>query len=37
MEIYMKLSMMWTVDENIEEVWCVVKSGWKYIGIKFSE
>jgi len=30
--IYKKLSMMWTVDGNIQEVECDVDSGWKYTG-----
>ena len=32
MKIYRRLSVMWTVEGNIQEAECDVDSGWKYTG-----
>jgi len=32
MEIYRRLSLMRTVDGNVQEAECDVDSGWKYKG-----
>jgi len=37
MEIYRRLNVMWTVDGNLQESESDVDSGWKYVGIIFSE
>jgi hypothetical protein len=37
MEIYRRLSVMWTVNGNIQEAECDVGSEWKYTAIIFSE